>query len=240
MDLIGDEFAATDHVEKRINLATAGGTSKKGRRKKKLRGENNYMEPIDSHDESNASDSIGIFDDESRVEQELGIENFIRPVTEEDGLPVDKSMVTRKFLNESDEYFDFYPVEHDIQKLDPEEKFLSEGPGLKSILDRADRSSVINSDILSSDAQEFGFLKSGGAGANYLKEFKPSTLKSGKKQRTASASPTRPSRSKTIIGNRTSKVDIARQGLSISTMNLDHAKTVLGRRATIKLNQTRI
>ena len=68
MDLIGDEFAATDHVEKRINLATAGGTSKKGRNKSKLRGENNYMEPIEDSDENDATDSIGIFDDESRVE----------------------------------------------------------------------------------------------------------------------------------------------------------------------------
>ena len=152
MDLIGDEFAATDHVEKRINLATAGGTSKKGRRRKQLKGENNYMDPIDSNNDSEATDSIGIFDDESRVEQELGIDNFIRPATAQDGIPVDKSVATRKHLNESDEYFDFYPVEHEIMKRDNSAKVLSEGPGLKSILDQADSKSIINSDILSSDA----------------------------------------------------------------------------------------
>ena len=59
-----------------------------------------------------------------------------------------------------DDYFDFHP--YDMNLGNEESKYnISDRAGLKSILDSADKSSIIGSDILSSDAQEFGFLKSG-------------------------------------------------------------------------------
>ena len=63
-------------------------------------------------------------------------------------------------------YFEFYPYEADNNYLkDDEYKYdvhnKSDGVGLKSILDSVEKSSIINSDILSSDAKDFGFLKGG-------------------------------------------------------------------------------
>ena len=65
-------------------------------------------------------------------------------------------------LNEDSDYFDFHPHEMGLRDdIDADAHYRSEVAGLKSILDSAEKSSIINSDILSSDANEFGFLKSG-------------------------------------------------------------------------------
>ena len=69
MALIEDKRATPDL---RKNMSTAGpGTSGKKRIKKKF----DFLIPM----QTEAEPSIGILEDESRVEHELGLDNFIQP-----------------------------------------------------------------------------------------------------------------------------------------------------------------
>ena len=69
----------------------------------------------------------------------------------------------KKIRNDESGYFDFDPKEADnfFREIDEPatRKQKSEGGKLKSVLDSGKNSSIINSDILSEDAKEFGILR---------------------------------------------------------------------------------
>ena len=163
MTLIEDKRATP---ELRKNLNTAGGLtgvapSSKKRIKKKF-----DFTPLQTEEAQSIGileDDKGILQDESRVNQELGLDNFIIPRIEN----ASEYPTERNEMNIADDsgFFEFHPYEADNYFKDAEDRYekhnKSEGIGLKSILDSVEKSSIINSDILSSDAKDFGFLKSG-------------------------------------------------------------------------------
>ena len=148
MALIEDKRATP---ELRKNVSTAGpgaGTSGKKRIKKKF----DFLQT-----DVEAEPSIGILEDESRVQQELGLDNFIQPDLENGAsdYPTERKLVVK---DDDSGYYNF----KDLDETEDRHHFSQDiGGGLKSILDSAEKSSIINSDILSSDAKDFGFLKSG-------------------------------------------------------------------------------
>ena len=143
MALIEDK-RATPELRKNLNTAGVGSVKKRNKLKSKIFA----GEPM----ESEHSPSIGIFEDVSRVNQELGLENFIQPVGEMKIQDLTEEQLTNRLDNS--EHFQFHPQDMYIREgMDQEMQFISDGgAGIRSILDSAEKSSVINSDILSSDA----------------------------------------------------------------------------------------